>query len=44
VFAIRPDVAAVTIAEVYGLFSIVSGLSLLVPDANLPSTAPSPAT
>jgi hypothetical protein len=43
VFAIRPDVAAVTIAEVYGLFSIVSGLSLLVPEA-LPSTAPSPAT
>ena len=30
VFAIRPDVAAVTIAEVYGLFSIVFGVSTLV--------------
>jgi uncharacterized membrane protein HdeD (DUF308 family) len=41
VFAIRPDVAAVTIAEVYGLFSIVSGISSLVMGANLRSTAPS---
>jgi uncharacterized membrane protein HdeD (DUF308 family) len=30
VFARRPDVAAVTIAEVYGLFSIVWGISALV--------------
>ena len=44
VFAIRPDVAAVTIAEVYGLFSIVSGISSLVMGANLRSTAPSPVT
>jgi uncharacterized membrane protein HdeD (DUF308 family) len=44
VFAIRPDVAAVTIAEVYGLFSIVSGISLLVLGANLRSTAGSSAS
>jgi uncharacterized membrane protein HdeD (DUF308 family) len=43
VFAIRPDVAAVTIAEVYGLFSIVAGISSLVIGANLRGAAPSPA-
>ncbi|MDT4932290.1 MAG: hypothetical protein QOK11_182 [Pseudonocardiales bacterium] len=42
VFAIRPDVAAVTIAEVYGLFSIVAGISSLVIGANLRSATPSP--
>jgi uncharacterized membrane protein HdeD (DUF308 family) len=42
VFAIRPDVAAVTIAEVYGLFSIVAGISSLVMGANLRSATPSP--
>jgi uncharacterized membrane protein HdeD (DUF308 family) len=40
VFAIRPDVAAVTIAEVYGLFSIVAGISSLVLGANLRSATP----
>jgi uncharacterized membrane protein HdeD (DUF308 family) len=30
VFAIRPDVGAVTIAQVYGLFSIITGISALV--------------
>jgi uncharacterized membrane protein HdeD (DUF308 family) len=30
VFAIRPDLAAVTIAQVFGLFSIVAGISALV--------------
>ncbi|MDT4928878.1 MAG: hypothetical protein QOF92_1745, partial [Pseudonocardiales bacterium] len=42
VFAIRPDVGAVTIAEVFGLFSIVAGISSLVMGANLHSTTPSP--
>jgi uncharacterized membrane protein HdeD (DUF308 family) len=37
VFAIRPDVTVVTIAEVYGLFSIVAGISSLVMSANLRS-------
>jgi uncharacterized membrane protein HdeD (DUF308 family) len=37
VFAIRPDVAAVTIAEVYGLFSVVAGVSSFVIGANLRS-------
>ncbi|MCU1657422.1 MAG: protein of unknown function rane [Pseudonocardiales bacterium] len=41
VFAIRPDIAAVTIAEVYGLFSIVAGVSSLVVGANLRSARPS---
>jgi uncharacterized membrane protein HdeD (DUF308 family) len=41
VFAIRPDVAAVTIAEVYGLFSIVTGISSLVMGTNLRSATPS---
>jgi uncharacterized membrane protein HdeD (DUF308 family) len=40
VFAIRPDVAAVTIAEVYGLFSIVTGIAALVTGANLRRTTP----
>jgi uncharacterized membrane protein HdeD (DUF308 family) len=35
VFARRPDIAAVTIAEVYGLFSLVSGISTLVIASNL---------
>jgi uncharacterized membrane protein HdeD (DUF308 family) len=30
VFAIRPDIGAVTLAQVYGLFSIVYGVSALV--------------
>jgi uncharacterized membrane protein HdeD (DUF308 family) len=44
VFAIQPDVAAVTIAEVYGRFCIVSGVSTLVIGANLRRAAPSPDT
>jgi uncharacterized membrane protein HdeD (DUF308 family) len=36
VFAIRPDIGAVTLAQVYGLFSIVSGISLLVTSAGIP--------
>jgi uncharacterized membrane protein HdeD (DUF308 family) len=40
VFAIRPDVTVVTVAEVYGLFSIVAGISSLVLGANLHSTRP----
>jgi uncharacterized membrane protein HdeD (DUF308 family) len=40
VFAIRPDVTVVTIAEVYGLFSIVAGISSLVVGANLRSATP----
>ena len=43
VFAIQPDIAAITIAEVYGLFSIVSGVSTLVIGANLRRAALSPA-
>jgi uncharacterized membrane protein HdeD (DUF308 family) len=35
VFARRPDIGAVTIAEVYGLFSLVSGISTLVIASNL---------
>ena len=38
VFAIRPDIGAVTLAQVYGLFSIVSGISLLVTSASMPET------
>ena len=34
VFSIRPDVGAVTIAEVYGLFSIIFGFSTLMIAAN----------
>jgi uncharacterized membrane protein HdeD (DUF308 family) len=30
VFSIRPDIGAVTLAQVYGLFSIISGVSALV--------------
>lgn len=40
VFAIRPDVTVVTIAEVYGLFSIMAGISSLVMGANLRSATP----
>jgi uncharacterized membrane protein HdeD (DUF308 family) len=40
VFAIRPDVTVVTIAEVYGLFSIVAGISSMVVGANLRSATP----
>ncbi|MCW2648155.1 MAG: protein of unknown function rane [Pseudonocardiales bacterium] len=43
VLAVQPDVGAVTIAEVYGLFSIVAGISSLVIGANLRGAAPSPA-
>jgi uncharacterized membrane protein HdeD (DUF308 family) len=42
VFAIRPDIGAVTIAQVYGLFSIVAGISALVMAANLGSRNPVP--
>ena len=35
VLVIRPDVGAVTLAQVYGLFSIVYGISSLVMGANL---------
>jgi uncharacterized membrane protein HdeD (DUF308 family) len=41
VFAVRPDVGAVTIAQVYGLFSIVAGISALVMAANLGSATTS---
>jgi uncharacterized membrane protein HdeD (DUF308 family) len=34
VFAVRPDVGAATIAQVYGLFSIIAGTSALVMAAN----------
>jgi uncharacterized membrane protein HdeD (DUF308 family) len=37
VFAIRPDVGAVTLAQVYGLFSLISGVSALVMAANVGS-------
>ena len=40
VFAIRPDIGAVSLAQVYGLFSIVSGISLLVTSAGMPRTGP----
>ncbi|MFC0435773.1 HdeD family acid-resistance protein [Kutzneria buriramensis] len=35
VLAFRPDVGAVVLAQVFGLFSIVSGISALVAAANL---------
>jgi uncharacterized membrane protein HdeD (DUF308 family) len=35
VFALRPDIGAVSIAQVYGLFSIVAGVSALVMAANV---------
>ncbi len=35
VLAIRPDVGAVTLAQIYGLFSIISGISALVMAANV---------
>ncbi len=35
VFSIRPDIGAVTIAQVYGLFSIIAGISSLVVAANV---------
>jgi uncharacterized membrane protein HdeD (DUF308 family) len=34
-FAVRPDVGAITIAQVYGLFSLVSGISVIVVATNL---------
>jgi uncharacterized membrane protein HdeD (DUF308 family) len=37
-FAVRPDIGAVTIAEVYGLFSLVSGISSIVVGSNLRHT------
>jgi uncharacterized membrane protein HdeD (DUF308 family) len=40
VFAIRPDVTVFTVAEVFGLFSIVAGISSLVLGANLRSATP----
>ncbi|MCW2538429.1 MAG: protein of unknown function rane [Frankiales bacterium] len=35
VFALRPDIGAVSIAQIYGLFSIVAGVSALVMAANV---------
>jgi uncharacterized membrane protein HdeD (DUF308 family) len=35
VLSIRPDIGALTLAQVYGLFSIVSGISILVLAANV---------
>ena len=37
-FAVRPDIGAITIAQVYGLFSVVSGISSIVVAANLRRT------
>ncbi|MDQ1608466.1 MAG: hypothetical protein QOF92_2981 [Pseudonocardiales bacterium] len=34
-FWVRPDIGAITIAEVYGLFSLVAGVSSLVIAMNL---------
>ena len=34
-FAVRPDVGAITVAEVFGLFSVVSGISSIVVASNL---------
>jgi uncharacterized membrane protein HdeD (DUF308 family) len=34
-FAARPDIGAITIAQVYGLFSVVSGVSSIVVAANV---------
>jgi uncharacterized membrane protein HdeD (DUF308 family) len=39
VLAIRPDIGALSLAQVYGLFSIVSGVSALVLAANAGSAA-----
>lgn len=46
VFTIRPDVGAATIAQVYGLFSIVIGVSALVMASNVGDrqSVPQPAT
>jgi uncharacterized membrane protein HdeD (DUF308 family) len=41
VLVIRPDIGAVTLAQVFGLFSIVAGISSLVMAANLNSATPS---
>jgi uncharacterized membrane protein HdeD (DUF308 family) len=38
VLAIRPDIGAVTLAQVYGLFSIIFGITSLVMSANTRST------
>jgi len=42
-FWVRPDIGAVTIAEVYGLFSIVTGVSSLVIALNVRRGAAVPA-
>jgi uncharacterized membrane protein HdeD (DUF308 family) len=42
VFVIRPDIGAVTLAQVYGLFSIVSGISSLVMAAGVSTAGSSP--
>jgi uncharacterized membrane protein HdeD (DUF308 family) len=42
VFTFRPDVGAVTIAQVYGLFSIISGVAALVLAANAGSRQSAP--
>jgi uncharacterized membrane protein HdeD (DUF308 family) len=39
-FAVRPDVGAITIAQVYGLFSLVSGISAIVVATNLRRSQP----
>jgi uncharacterized membrane protein HdeD (DUF308 family) len=41
VLVIRPDIGAVTLAQVFGLFSIVAGISSLVMASNLSSATPS---
>jgi hypothetical protein len=38
VFEIRPDIGAMTLAQVYCLYSIVSGLSTLVITVDMPNT------
>ncbi|TQS43372.1 HdeD family acid-resistance protein [Cryptosporangium phraense] len=43
VLVIRPDLGAVTLAQVYGLFSIVSGVSTLVLAGNVGTVAREPA-
>jgi uncharacterized membrane protein HdeD (DUF308 family) len=41
-FAVRPDIGAITIAQVYGLFSVVSGISSIVVATSLRRTGDMP--
>jgi uncharacterized membrane protein HdeD (DUF308 family) len=43
VLAVQPDAGADTIAQVFGIFSIVAGISSLAMGANLRGATPSPA-